>query len=426
MAVFSLVRRYERYCDNKLLAPMVERSLVKGCPLFRRVRAVVGVAAFVTCVYNQKSYAAAPSLEEIQAQFTQISERIREQKGQLRLLEVRRAQMVATLKGQQSAVQESERKRTRLQEQGKVISLNIATIEARRQATEEGLSRLKAKVRGRIRGIFDLARAQKGLGLFSSMSQRSQANAAKVLFYLSKIRLSDEHTLFQYHSALEVADRELVFLQELSKEKRELDEELTLVTRHLATQVEQQRVTLTSIEADKKVLKASLTELVKEADRLDRIIFRLTGGVTHERIREVSVPKGPSFIGDGAAVPLLPLQGVVTQKFGARKLLGFDDFVLSKGIEVRVSSPSPVVAILDGTIRFAGTMPAFGKVLILDHGGRDYSLYGKLLELQVQIGQKVARGEVLGKVGGTPNDSTLYFEIRRKGTPVDPSRFISF
>ena len=70
---------------------------------------------------------------------------------------------------------------------------------------------------------------------------------------------------------------------------------------------------------------------------------------------------------------------------------------------------------------FAG----FGTLVILDHGGNSYSLYGYLAGLRVQQGQRVEAGQELGRVGIPPvGRPALYFEVRVDGRPVDPVQWL--
>jgi septal ring factor EnvC (AmiA/AmiB activator) len=69
-------------------------------------------------------------------------------------------------------------------------------------------------------------------------------------------------------------------------------------------------------------------------------------------------------------------------------------------------------------------MPGYGTIVIIDHGARSYSLYGKMGEISAQRGQDVRAGEVLGRLSSTEGmGGNLYFEIRKNGTPVDPGPY---
>lgn len=67
----------------------------------------------------------------------------------------------------------------------------------------------------------------------------------------------------------------------------------------------------------------------------------------------------------------------------------------------------------------------YGQHIIIDHGGGISSLYGHLSEIYVKPGDRVARGQVIGRMGSTGRSTGthLHFEARRNGVPVNPASF---
>jgi len=57
-------------------------------------------------------------------------------------------------------------------------------------------------------------------------------------------------------------------------------------------------------------------------------------------------------------------------------------------------------------------------VVILDHGGDYYSVYGRLQNLGVSTGKRISKGESIGQVAGA--EGHLYFEIRHRSHAQDP------
>jgi murein DD-endopeptidase MepM/ murein hydrolase activator NlpD len=98
------------------------------------------------------------------------------------------------------------------------------------------------------------------------------------------------------------------------------------------------------------------------------------------------------------------------------------------GVELSNAQGTPVLAVSDGKVVFAGDdknvilawVPAYyGKVIVLEHhlpgfGQAVYSLYAHLYKIEVQVGQQVAASEQIGQVGssGTAIGSHLHFEVR--------------
>ena len=119
-----------------------------------------------------------------------------------------------------------------------------------------------------------------------------------------------------------------------------------------------------------------------------------------------------------------PVDGRLSGQFGqsANRLGGS---VVRNGIEIVAQDGAPVRAVHGGTVAHAGPYPGFGNLVILDHGGNHYSLYGYLGAISVTAGQMLdAHGE-LGIVGPSPAGPTaLYFELRVDGRSVDPVQWL--
>jgi hypothetical protein len=93
-----------------------------------------------------------------------------------------------------------------------------------------------------------------------------------------------------------------------------------------------------------------------------------------------------------------------------------------------VSAPagSEVRAIAYGRIAWAGWMPHYGNLMVIEHGNEYYSLYGHNQALLREVGEWVGAGEVIAQVGdsGGQARSALYFELRRGRTPLNPQQWL--
>ncbi len=122
----------------------------------------------------------------------------------------------------------------------------------------------------------------------------------------------------------------------------------------------------------------------------------------------------------GCAIPRWPVHGRLTSPFGLR-LHGLWPEI-HRGVDIAVPIGTDVHAMAPGRIRFAGTMPGYGNVVWIDHGGSVLSVYAHLSRILVRAGQHVDGGETIG-LSGESGDATgphLHFEIWRWGREVDP------
>jgi septal ring factor EnvC (AmiA/AmiB activator) len=129
-----------------------------------------------------------------------------------------------------------------------------------------------------------------------------------------------------------------------------------------------------------------------------------------------SLPIGP-FRGDLD----WPLAGLLRQRFGFSE----SGRGVNNGIDIAAAEGLPVKAIHAGTVAYADAFTGFGRLVIVDHGSQNFSLYGNLKDIAVEKGAHVQSGATLGLVGATPTGATgLYFELRIDGHAVDPLQWL--
>ena len=119
-------------------------------------------------------------------------------------------------------------------------------------------------------------------------------------------------------------------------------------------------------------------------------------------------------------LPRWPVEAPLTSGFGLR-FLG-PEIDVHRGVDFAVSEGTPVQAMANGRIQFAGTMAGFGKVIWINHSQGLKSIYAHLSAINVRAGQQVGAGEIIGESGSTGDVTAahLHFEVWRWGKPVDP------
>ncbi len=110
-----------------------------------------------------------------------------------------------------------------------------------------------------------------------------------------------------------------------------------------------------------------------------------------------------------------PAPGQVVTRFGTVVDPKYGTTTKSSGIDIITRSGSQVVAVDSGVVSFADIFMGYGRMVIIDHGGRIHSIYSKLGDVKVKVGAAVARGSTIALSG-----DTLHFEFRVGGKSVDP------
>ena len=97
-----------------------------------------------------------------------------------------------------------------------------------------------------------------------------------------------------------------------------------------------------------------------------------------------------------------------------------------KGMDFSAPTGTPIYSTSDGkVIRVDGRAPGYGNHIRIDHGFGYVTLYAHLSKYNVQRGQEVKRGDVIGFVGNTGRSVAphLHYEIRKDGVAVNPINF---
>ena len=120
---------------------------------------------------------------------------------------------------------------------------------------------------------------------------------------------------------------------------------------------------------------------------------------------------------------LWPVEGKILSSFGPKKGGLHND-----GINISAARGTPVHAAENGVVAYAGNeLRGFGNLLLIKHADGWTSAYAHNEELLVRRGDRVARGQVIAKVGSTGNVTSpqLHFELRKGTGAVDPAQFLT-
>jgi murein DD-endopeptidase MepM/ murein hydrolase activator NlpD len=133
-------------------------------------------------------------------------------------------------------------------------------------------------------------------------------------------------------------------------------------------------------------------------------------------------------VDDLAATPsILPTSGFITSKFSWNRFHP----ILNRprphlGVDIVAPMGTPVVASARGRVAFVGRRGEFGLMVEVDHGSGRITRYAHLSRTVVRHGQRVERGDMLGKVGksGLAVGPHLHYEVLINGRPANPRTFI--
>jgi len=117
-----------------------------------------------------------------------------------------------------------------------------------------------------------------------------------------------------------------------------------------------------------------------------------------------------------------PLDGEIISSFGKKKSTRFDTYTFNNGIKIKPLQSDEIKAIHDGEVIFCDYFKGYGNLLIIQHPGNFYSLYGHCDKILKNNGDRVNSGDVVALVGnsGSLFGKCLHFEIRKNLESQDP------
>lgn len=161
-----------------------------------------------------------------------------------------------------------------------------------------------------------------------------------------------------------------------------------------------------------------LDELVRRADLLSASLGEAVESVETQRERFRRVP---------AIWPVVAENSWISSGFSYNRmhpLLGYRR--PHPGVDISADFGSPVVATGDGRVTFAGSERGYGRLVEIDHGDGYVSRYAHLESVNVRVGARVERGDVLGDVGrsGLATGPNLHYEVIKDGRPENPWNYL--
>ncbi len=118
--------------------------------------------------------------------------------------------------------------------------------------------------------------------------------------------------------------------------------------------------------------------------------------------------------------------GFVSSRFGWRMDPLSGRRTMHRGVDFSARLGTPVVATADGVVTYSGVWQMYGNVVEISHGNGFVTRYCHLQRRLVSRGQRVTRGDVVGRVGSTGRSTSphLHYEVEQGGERVDPMRFV--
>ena len=287
----------------------------------------------------------------------------------------------------------------------------IALLSKRITAMEQQVSRhRKARIQ-RLRTIYKEGSLFPIKVLFASGDFNDLLQRIRYM----KIVADSDGALFQkYNKQFDALNQEKEVLLQARKKLLMLQRSVASKRLEIETEKSERQVFLKKLKKEIRTNKKIQEEQLKSAKDLNQIIARLEQKQTQGEGLDITDKKG--------WLPV-PVKGRFLNKFGRKRDKQYDTYIVYNGINIRSNRGTPVRSVFEGNVLYTGALEGYGNLIILGHGKDYHTLYGHLDEIVATVGKRVRPGQIIGRTGDTGSlvGEALYFEIRHKGKPVEPT-----
>lgn len=252
------------------------------------------------------------------------------------------------------------------------------------------------------------------------LNQQDPAQTGRAQVYFNYLNLARQQEIHSFMTTFELKQQTEANLQQNLASQNALLKTQRENKRQRQKQRFQRKKLLAELSKKIKNQETTLDSLESSRGRIENLLKSLG-----ELLADI--PSNPSenqpFSSLKGKLPW-PVKGNFLGNFGQSKNNGD---LRWNGVLMSAKLSTPIRVVSHGRIAFSDWLQGFGFITIVDHGDGYMSLYGHSESLLKQTGDWVQAGEVIataGDSGGQPQ-SGVYFEIRYRGKPVNPSKWCS-
>ena len=289
----------------------------------------------------------------------------------------------------------------------------LKALRATRLKHQQKLSQENDYLAEQVYAAFTLGRQERAKLLFSQQNPQALQRNLVYYQYFSNARVALINDVQRNIDKI-IATEELIRQAQLELEQNQKSLETQI--KGLKVDLGKRKTIISSLSKELKQQGGSLSRLQDEATQLQNLI---------KSIEEIFVDAPELEISQKAFAELKgklawPVKGKLKKLFGRTKP---QSELRWQGVVIEAPNGRQVKAVSHGRIAFADWLRGLGNLIIIDHGNSYLSLYGHNESLYKSAGEWVEAGDVISTIGnsGGQNKSGLYFEIRKKGRPQNPT-----
>jgi septal ring factor EnvC (AmiA/AmiB activator) len=372
---------------------------------------VAGAALFLVVLFSLPRIGSAAQIE---GDLEGLKKKIEAEKHGMSKVRKQEGSVLQALERIDSELENKTQRLKRISNRLEAYQADLKKKEEESKRIAAALDARKELLKKRLRALYKWSRGANFLILLNDSA--SPSDLLRRRHYLERTLEHDQEMIRHYASE---SSRYESLKAEVMRKRDSLDRErraVSEVKEEIRSEGEKKRLLLASLRREKEARLRAIRELEQAASRLQKMLDEMS-----RKAALRPVPGGTGFEGMKGNLDY-PVRGEVVEGFGRTKHPDFSAEFFRKGIDIEAPLGEAVKAVEAGKVIFADRFSGYGKMVIIDHGQRYYTVYAHLSEILKSAGQAVQRGDAIGQVGDSDSlrGSRLYFEIRKDGKPLDP------
>lgn len=363
-------------------------------------------------IFNISFNVLAENINELQDKRNQVQSQLDGANNELGEVQSELSQMLQQIQVLNETISKSEEEVANLDNKISELQVNIEETEVNLEVAEEAYNKQKDLLEKRLIAIYE-AGETKYLDVL--LNSKSLTEFISNYYLITEITKCDSDLLEELES-----DK-----NEIQKTKTELDGKKINLKTAKANQ-ERTAIVLKNTRAVKDNYMSKLTDRERTIQEQIDLYENQFKEVENEIKTLLVSNSNTQYIGGIMAWPV-PGYTKITSQYGMRTHPITGVYKLHTGVDIGAPMGADFIAANDGIVVKAGYNGAYGKMVIIDHGGGISTLYAHGSEILVTEGQSVKKGDAILKVGSTgySTGAHAHFEVRVGGTCVSPMEYIT-
>ncbi len=350
-------------------------------------------------------------------ELSDIQKKLKQKKKKIKAVRKKEKSILSELDGLDKNIKKNQAEIKRYDKEIVQTKAKLNKLSKDIKSLGSNLSEREKYLRKRLETLY---KQQYGGNALILMSSNDYNDLIKKSKYISMLAYHDSSVLHQYKSSIKERRDKKNNIEDLQKKLKKNKETASKRKRELRSNKSRKDKLLATVRSKRSSYERAIKEMEQSSKDLRKMMKKLA---------KKKVPKAVVGKGFNAYKGRLswPINGKIIVPYGQYNDPKFNIKVFKNGVEIKSSLGARPRAVAGGRVVYADWFKGYGLLLIVNHGGGYHSLYGHLTEIFHKPGDIIKKGTAIGKIGESRllNVPTLYFEIRYKGKPVNPTQWLA-